>query len=287
MTPEELLDEAYEHCCEALEALARLGPKAARDGIIVLADLGSQIGRQVAAFAVANNSSGKLTPAAAEELLADMPGPVAVVASSTFVAALASYDTSGDLARFVAAPPTQGLVRVLAITDKGLGPATLEVPSAAGTRRTTPPPATAGVRFARTEKDPSGGVHHVYEATSEAAALDFLDARDVGERMLFLHVDTPQGNWGRDVAGLFLESLRAWQDDVEGLSCHADIVGVPSRSQLEAAANGVSDNFVAELKCSKCGHLWLDGVSYQRSTAVRCRSCRALLVVDSSNVLVA
>jgi len=47
----------------------------------------------------------------------------------------------------------------------------------------------------------------------------------------------------------------------------------------------MSDNFLAEIRCGRCGHEWIDGIRYSDVTRVRCPDCRAFNRVDSGSLV--
>ncbi len=61
------------------------------------------------------------------------------------------------------------------------------------------------VRYLHSEKDSKGAVFHVHRARSRVEALDFLRQKPVRENLVYLIVETPQGNVGRDVIHIFEE----------------------------------------------------------------------------------
>ncbi len=51
----------------------------------------------------------------------------------------------------------------------------------------------------------NGRVYEVYSAPSRAAAEDFLKKHPVNKRLYYIVVETPEGNFGRDIDGCFRE----------------------------------------------------------------------------------
>ncbi|KAB8170868.1 hypothetical protein FH609_001970 [Streptomyces sp. 3MP-14] len=99
----------------------------------------------------------------------------------------------------------------------------------------------------------------------------------------YLVVETPDGNWGLDIEGLFLEGLRPWQKDTANADCRGLVTGVVDNAQtLRAAAKGSCDDWLTRLTRGRCEHHWIDGVRYRDLTVVRCPACRARDLVDSS-----
>ena len=54
---------------------------------------------------------------------------------------------------------------------------------------------------------PSGGTNTYEEwtAPSARAAKEYLNTRTISERKYYLVVETPDGNWGKDVSGVYKE----------------------------------------------------------------------------------
>ncbi|MBY8860544.1 hypothetical protein K7711_29020 [Nocardia sp. CA2R105] len=102
---------------------------------------------------------------------------------------------------------------------------------------------------------------------------------------IFFVVETPDGNWGKDIDGLFLENLLPWQRNVAAAEYVATIVMIPGginpSGVFWSAGMGIADNYVAQLVCGRCRARWWDGIRYGDFTAVRCPSCRGLNQVDS------
>ena len=47
--------------------------------------------------------------------------------------------------------------------------------------------------------------YEVYEARTARQARDFLNGKTVAEPLCYIIVETPEGNWGKDIDGLFEE----------------------------------------------------------------------------------
>lgn len=112
-----------------------------------------------------------------------------------------------------------------------------------------------------------------------------LDDLTVDMAVTYFVVETPDGNWCKDIDGLYLENLLPWQRDIAAAEYVARIItlpafGHPSGSFL-SASQGIMDNFTVEVKCGRCQAQWWDGVRYADFTAVRCPACRSLNRVDS------
>lgn len=121
---------------------------------------------------------------------------------------------------------------------------------------------------------------------TEKAKQYLLEAHKVTERLFYYVVETPNGNWGKDIDGLYLENLLPWQRDTAAAECSGVVVDLGNTTGVVAAARGLGDNFVATVRCGKCSHEWYDGLRYQDVTAVRCPSCAVLSRVDSGGIVV-
>ena len=120
----------------------------------------------------------------------------------------------------------------------------------------------------------------------EKAKRYLLDLEPVTQESDYYVVETPDGNWGMDTLGLYLEELRPWQLDTAAAECLGAIIRVANTQGIISAACGEIDNFVAEVACGKCSFEWYDGLRYQNVTAVRCPACKALNKVDSGGIVV-
>lgn len=131
------------------------------------------------------------------------------------------------------------------------------------------------------------GTYEVYLGSDAESAKEFLQTKKVTEAKYYIKVETPEGTWGLDKEGFYLESLLDWQTDIDRAQCEGglDLTSVAQFS-IEWATKGEGYNFVAQVCCGKCGHKWLDGVRYQNFTVVRCPRCRSYNKVDSNNIRV-
>lgn len=147
-------------------------------------------------------------------------------------------------------------------------------------------PATdGGVVFVR--KETSGqNTYETYRGPDAESAKEFLLAKEVTEPQYYVVVETPEGNWGVDRLGLYLEHLLPWQTNVEAAECEGEIHGMANIDNLTMAAKGINDCYVVTVECGSCGHEWQDAVRYQNWTAVRCPACRTLNKVDSERFVV-
>lgn len=116
-------------------------------------------------------------------------------------------------------------------------------------------------------------------------AKDFLRNQSVDRELYYIVVETPDGVWGLDIEGLYLERLRPWQMETGSAEYRVpagSVAGHPR--QVGLAGRGAVDNFLVWVECARCAHSWIDGVRYQDETLTRCPSCEAKHLVDSSNV---
>jgi phage FluMu protein Com len=142
-----------------------------------------------------------------------------------------------------------------------------------------------GVDFVK--KETSGpNTYETYRAPDAETAKAFLETREVTEDQYYVVAETPEGNWGVDKLGLYLEHLLPWQTDVAAAECEGEIHGLANPTSLTMAAKGINDSFVVTVECGRCGHTWKDAVRYQNLTAVRCPGCKALNKVDSERFMV-
>jgi hypothetical protein len=142
-------------------------------------------------------------------------------------------------------------------------------------------PALKKPKFVEKRQTPSG-TYEVYRGSDAESARNFLKSKTVSEKKYYIKVETPAGNWGKDIDGLYLERLAPFQLNINSAQCEGSICGMPTSAGLQYAANGIADNFVVPVKCGKCGRTWEDGIGYKRMTVVRCPGCGSLNKVDSS-----
>lgn len=138
-------------------------------------------------------------------------------------------------------------------------------------------------QFLMMDVNSNGTFEHYVGDSAENARL-FLTQNTISESGYFVLVHTPEGSWGLDCHGLFLESLLPFQKDASRAECQGRITGVPSLFSLGLASKGLTDNYVIEVCCGKCGAKWPDGIRYKDRTVVRCPSCRTYNLVDGSNI---
>ncbi len=136
-------------------------------------------------------------------------------------------------------------------------------------------------------KETSGAnTYETYRAPDAETAREYLASREVLEDLYYIVVETPEGNWGIDKLGLYLERLLPFQTDLAAAECDGETHGIAAIPSLTMAAKGASDNFIITVECGRCGHQWKDGVRYQQPTVVRCPSCKALSKVETAPFLV-
>ncbi|WP_446685426.1 hypothetical protein [Kibdelosporangium aridum] len=140
--------------------------------------------------------------------------------------------------------------------------------------------------FVFEEVQPNGCVYETYRAADAEMAKAFLLTKQVDRELYYIVVETPDGNWGTDIHGLYLENLRPWQLDPGAAQHIGQIHSVQNVFGVATAARGIVDNFVARVQCGGCGQLWYDGLRYQDYTLVRCPQCQARNSVDSSGITV-
>nr|WP_052478395.1 CHAT domain-containing protein [Kibdelosporangium sp. MJ126-NF4]CEL18074.1 hypothetical protein [Kibdelosporangium sp. MJ126-NF4]CTQ90697.1 hypothetical protein [Kibdelosporangium sp. MJ126-NF4] len=137
-----------------------------------------------------------------------------------------------------------------------------------------------------TETNQNGAVYETYRAADAEIAKAFLLTKRVERELFYIVVETPQGNWGVDVEGLYLENLLPWQADTRSADCVGRIDSITNVFGLRMAARHDGDNFVVRVNCGRCEHSWHDALRYRNDTVVRCPGCAALNTVDSSGIIV-
>lgn len=132
----------------------------------------------------------------------------------------------------------------------------------------------------------ASGTYYVFRGSDTEKAKQYLrDEINVTREMTYYVVETPNGNWGKDIDGLYLENLLPWQRNAQAAEHQGDIISVMTGATgFVAIDNGSGDNFIVLVRCGNCRHEWEDGVRYQNRTAVRCPSCSALNSVDSRRI---
>lgn len=124
--------------------------------------------------------------------------------------------------------------------------------------------------------------YEIYRGKDAESAKNFLMTKQVDKNFYYIKVETPEGTWGMDIEGLYLERLLPWQMDIDSAESEGTIIPMSwSMFSLRMAAQGTSDNFIAQVECGKCKNKWIDGVRYQNITVVRCPKCKTRNKVDS------
>jgi HEAT repeat protein len=140
-------------------------------------------------------------------------------------------------------------------------------------------------KFQRRYVDARGHDHELFRASSPEEARAFLKTRTVDIPDYSVIVETPDGTWGRDRNGLFLDHLEPWQASfADTADCDGTIISWSSYG-LEMAARREHDNFVCDVRCGRCSRIWTDGIRYRNLTAVRCPGCNAVNRIDSAPVI--
>jgi len=139
-------------------------------------------------------------------------------------------------------------------------------------------------KFVRKEQK-GNSTYEIYRGKDAETARAFLLKKRVDVQLYYIVVETPEGAWGMDVKGLYLEHLLPWQTKISSAECAGHIIPMSfDMFGLQMAARRYNDNFIAKVQCGKCEHQWPDGVRYQDLTVVRCPKCKAYNKVDSSSI---
>ncbi len=138
-------------------------------------------------------------------------------------------------------------------------------------------------RFLRKEEG-RGATYEIYAADHAEAAKGFLLSRQIDRENYYVMVETPEGTWGLDRLGLYLERLLPFQADLSAAGHDGRTCSMPDSAGLVMAANGINESFVIKVECGKCQHQWMDAVRYQNVTIVRCPACKALSRIDTANI---
>ncbi len=127
--------------------------------------------------------------------------------------------------------------------------------------------------------------YEYYRADSAEEAKYFLEQTQVTKPLYYVMVDTPQGKWGRDKDGMFLEQLCDFQNNLSLAQCEGKVNLLPLRMEdVKIAANGITDNYLIGITCGSCGYEWVDGVAYREKTIVKCPECGKYNLVDTDNI---
>ena len=164
------------------------------------------------------------------------------------------------------------------------------VPTEKSSPKKSPPSEKRQPEFVRKYSQRGEGgtsTYEMYRGTDAESAKDFLLTKRVDKRLYYIVVETPEGNWGVDIEGLYIERLLPWQTNTGSAKSQGVVIPMSwSMFGLNMAARGLNDNFVAKVQCGKCEHQWLDAIRYRNITAVRCPNCKTLNKVDSNNIQV-
>ena len=128
--------------------------------------------------------------------------------------------------------------------------------------------------------------YEIYEAENAEKAKQFLDTKEVTKPNYYIIVETPEGNWGLDKLGLYLDALQPFQKDIESATHIGKICGDLNLKSLKTAAQGIGDNAVFKIECGNCNHRWLDGLRYNSLTVALCPKCKVLNKIDTSDFTV-
>lgn len=129
-------------------------------------------------------------------------------------------------------------------------------------------------------------IFEVYKTEDAESAKAFLLNKEVVQERYYIVVDTPDGSWGKDKIGLYLERLRPWQTDTSLVQCKGVAHHPTITENAVSAARNVVDNYVTKIVCGNCNREWLDGVRYQNITVVRCPNCKKYNKVSTENYFV-
>jgi len=124
-----------------------------------------------------------------------------------------------------------------------------------------------------------------YAASSAEEAKLFLSFCKVVKPFYYIVVKTPEGIWGLDKHGLYLEKLLPFQKEVLLEQCKGYCKSFPYTITMVKAI-GLSGIFVCDIVCGICGHTWKDGIELCsiRKTIVKCPKCKNYNGVDTSDI---
>ena len=134
------------------------------------------------------------------------------------------------------------------------------------------------------KKGIQGKTYEIYKGKDAESAKELLKSKKVDKQLYYIVVETPEGNWGLDIKGLYLEQLLSFQKNVNSAKCEGFTCGMPDLFGLEMASKGYNDNFIVRVECGKCKHQWDDGLRYKNITVVRCPKCKTLNKIDTKNL---
>jgi ssDNA-binding Zn-finger/Zn-ribbon topoisomerase 1 len=142
---------------------------------------------------------------------------------------------------------------------------------------------TNKVKFVRKYTERNGSYYEIHKCDDTELAKDFLMTKSVNKQQYYIVVETPMGNWGMDIKGLYKEHLLPWQTDINSAEIEGSTLGIADSFSLQMAARGINDNFVVKVKCGNCKHEWIEGLRYQNWTVVECPKCQKRNKISSSN----
>lgn len=127
--------------------------------------------------------------------------------------------------------------------------------------------------------------YEYYRASESEEAKYFLEQTEVTLPLYYVMVETPEGKWGRDKDGIFLEGLLDFQSNLSLAQCQAETATFPLRMEdLQMAANKITDNYLLSVTCGSCGYQWKDGVAYRSKTIVKCPECGKYNLTNTENI---
>lgn len=139
------------------------------------------------------------------------------------------------------------------------------------------------IKFLRKEHD-KNYTYEIYESADAETAKAFLSTKSVGTNYYYILVETPEGNWGLDIQGLYLEHLLPFQKNVSIAKHKGYVCKLPDMKNVENAAKGLNESFVVDVECGNCKKQWKDAVRYRTTTIVRCPNCKGLNSIDTDNI---
>ncbi|MGI5818125.1 MAG: YecA family protein [Armatimonadota bacterium] len=57
--------------------------------------------------------------------------------------------------------------------------------------------------------------YQVYTGSTKQEAIEFLEGQEVNEPSFYIVVETPEGNWGKDIAGIYDEDAGEYEHSVQ------------------------------------------------------------------------
>lgn len=126
--------------------------------------------------------------------------------------------------------------------------------------------------------------YEVYQHENAEIAKQWLLSKKIKKPNYHFFILTPDGNWGLDIKGLYLEALRSYQLDIASADCVGKFLRCPSEFSFEIHIQGTTDNFIGEIGCGECNHKWLDGVRVSKITVVQCPNCMKKNKIDLTHL---